>query len=378
MSPGHVLRSLLSCSLVVALAGPVIAAPPCEPRRLNDWRLRCAADRDEIGDSLGWARGSRTHAGVKSVGRACRALAGSGGACAEARAELLALLLNVGAGRLNPECCLQAGDAVKTVSALLWNADDALADGCAAQQCERIIRGLQGVNDRTRLMACPLAGEPVAEAPRDAPDSAGTVAGSAPADDPPDAPAPLVIEPTPGTAGLLDAAPSGAPEPVIPPDTCCDPRTAEAWERACTLSGKWTTLTRLLDSDNQRDFGVTTCAGLGSIDLDEREQAKRQLIALRLNVRSGYLASACRLTTGETVEQAGRNAFALRVAGQSAAARDRASGINSGRLLAMPRPCAQPGGDDDLSWEPPPPPPPAATEPAPAPTRPPARRGRGR
>ena len=365
----------LTLLAVLALAGRAVAAPHCEPRPLNDWRLRCAADRDEIDDSLASPRRSRSLASLESVGEACRVLAASGGPCAQARAELLAILLNVGAGRLNPACCVQAGDSARAVTDLIRSADDALADGCAADQCERISRGLRGVNDRTRLIDCPPAGASPAEAPAARPESADAPAESA--DVRPGAPSDLIVLPQPSAAVLVEPA-AASPAAEVPPGTCCDPRTADAWARACTLSGKWTTLTQWLDSDNQRDFGVTTCAGLRSIDLDEREQAKRQLIALRLNVRSGYLAAACPLTTGESVEQAGRRAFELRRSADSTGARDVATDINSGRLLAVAQGCATPQEGQDLIWQPPPPP---AVEPAvePAKPKPPApRRGKGR
>ena len=137
------------------------------------------------------------------------------------------------------------------------------------------------------------------------------------------------------------------------PGTCCDPRDARAWQRACTLSGKWTTLTTLLDNDNLRDFAMSTCAALALPDIDPHEESRRQLVALRLNVRSGFLSPTCPLAGGETVEQAGRRAFRARRDGRPVEARDIATGINEGTSLLSRSACAKPAEGQDLIWEPP-------------------------
>ena len=169
-----------------------------------------------------------------------------------------------------------------------------------------------------------------------------------------------------------------------PAGACCDPRTATAWQRACTSTGKWKTLTDMLDSDNMRDFGIGTCAGLASPDIDPREESKRQLIALRLNVRSGYLAPNCTIrgSSGtETVEQAAQRAFRARREGRLIEARDLALGVNEGSSLVARMPCAKPAEDMDLAWEPAPPVvalPEPATPDSPAPGQPPKSKRRPR
>ena len=126
-------------------------------------------------------------------------------------------------------------------------------------------------------------------------------------------------------------------------------------------------LTREMDDESQRDFGITTCAALASLAIDPREESRRQLIALRLNVRSGYLSPACPVQGGRSVEEAAREAFRARRDGRFAEARDIALGINEARSLTARMPCAKPLEGQDLLWEPPPPAPVAEEAPAPVP-----------
>lgn len=365
------LHALVALALL-ALAAPVAAEPgsatALQPRRLNDWRLRCAADRDEIEGALGPAQSSRSFADLDSTSGACRVLAGSGGPCAQARAELLTTLLNVGAGRVSATACVLAGEERKPLATLVTSADGWLFNGCTSAQCDRIVSGLRGVNDGSRLASCgpeipamaPSTPTPSPEVSPATPEPQQAVAAP-PVAPQPIASQPIVAEVLPREAPTEWSAPP-LPLPVpsaaaLPLGTCCDPRSATAWQRACGLSGKWTTLTRSLDGENQVDFGLTTCSALASPDIDAREESKRQLIALRLNVRSGYLAPNCGLLGGETVQDAAWRAFRARREGRFEEARDIALAVNESRTLAARMPCSKPPEGVDISWEPAPPPP---------------------
>lgn len=146
---------MLAAALLAVMVsnGPRTAA--CEPRSLDAWRQRCLTSRDALEDSLADARRTSCFAGLGGAGDACAAMAGEGGA-AGARAQLLAIMLNVRAGRLAPECCVDRGDeGPLALDELIRRADRALSrPDCDPALAARIGRALAMVNDGSALGEC--------------------------------------------------------------------------------------------------------------------------------------------------------------------------------------------------------------------------------
>ena len=145
---------LVAALLAVMLSnGPRTA--PCEPRTLDAWRQRCLTSRDALQDALTDARRTKCFASMGSAGDACGVMAGYEGVPG-ARAQLLAVMLNVCTGRLRPECCVDRGDeGPLPLDELIRRADRALSvPDCDPALAARIERGLARVNDGSALGAC--------------------------------------------------------------------------------------------------------------------------------------------------------------------------------------------------------------------------------
>ena len=130
------------------------------------------------------------------------------------------------------------------------------------------------------------------------------------------------------------------------------PADADTWQHACDLRDRWSAVIDASDGACQRDFGMRACDALRSTDVEACSEARRQLVALRLNVRSGRLSPGCRLRAGGTVADAARRAFAMRRRGDCEEARDLARGLNTGRLLQDVQPCTPSSGiHEDLRFD---------------------------
>ena len=145
--------------LVAALLGVMLSNGPrtaaCEPRTLDAWRQRCLTSRDGLEQALTEARRTRCFATLGSATDACGVMAGLDGV-AGARAQLLAVMLNVCTGRLKPECCVDRGDeGPLPLAELIRRADRALsAPDCDPVLAARIGRALAMVNDGSALGTC--------------------------------------------------------------------------------------------------------------------------------------------------------------------------------------------------------------------------------
>jgi hypothetical protein len=133
---------------------------------------------------------------------------------------------------------------------------------------------------------------------------------------------------------------------------CCDPRSAAAWARACRLRDRWAATVDTLDDDTRRELGTGACEALVSDDTSPCAQARRELVALRVNIRSGRLAPSCAIEGAETAAGVLRRAAAMRRAGDCAGAAGLARGVNTGQDALGTSPCEPGDGRHaDASWE---------------------------
>lgn len=336
--------------LLASLARPAASDTSCRPKGLGWWRQQCLAGHEEIRNGLATARSVQTFQDLEGVADACRVLSGSEGRTG-ARAHYLATLMNLGTGRLAMACCLELegrtvtlGDVLRRIELALRAAND--------DECVRLGRVLRDACADARFVTCPARGHGHDDDDHhDHGDGSGHGSG-VPDDD--------THHHGQGHEhgrgheqhgqghgyGHYKERHGDDDHGDDDRDRCCDPRSADSWERACERreeGGAW----GRVDDDCRRDFGDRACALLSSDREGGCARARRELVALRLNLASGRVEGGCRLEGGRTAAEAERRATELLRSGDCDEALALARRANSASELTCPAGCAGHGHDDD-------------------------------
>jgi hypothetical protein len=281
----------------------------CRPRSAAEWATKCATreGREDIERLLGDCRRLRALADLRTAREACEVLLHGEGvsACDRARRQLLTAALNVAAGRLNRDCCVQwRGREVRLGDVLGRHSDDCHEH----RNCEDIREFLALVNDEDEVHDC-------------------------------------------------------ARTPTPPEEGCCTPRSKGFWHRQCLGIGAITPgrgrgggpglhpafteeeLRRIISRANRR-FGGRCDDACEALDEENyrtaRGRALAQYAALVLNFEAGFL-DGCGRGDGEGVI---RRVERLMDAGDFESAKDLAERVNVGQSV---RRCPGTGGDDEDS-----------------------------